>query len=103
MTTNPRYANGARRRAVRARVLARDELCWLCKKPVDKTLKTPDPWSPEVHEILPISRGGSPYALNNVTLTHRRCNVWISDRTPEELAQRRRARTPQPFQTSQPW
>lgn len=102
MTTNPRYANGARRRATRARVLARDDVCWLCKKPVDKSLKTPDPGSPEIHEILPVSRGGSPTSLSNTTLTHRACNIWISDRTPEELAQGGR-KTPAPFTTSQAW
>lgn len=102
MSANPRQTNGHRRRAIRARVLAREDLCWLCHKPVDKTLRTPDPGSPEVHEIIPVSRGGSPTSSENTTLTHRSCNLWIGARTPEELAQGNR-NTPQPFTTSQPW
>jgi 5-methylcytosine-specific restriction endonuclease McrA len=103
MTSNPRNTNGARRRATRARVLHRDDLCWLCHRPVDKTLKTPDPGSPEVHEIIPVSRGGSPTSLANTTLTHRACNRWISDRTPDELAKLNDKGKPQPFETSQTW
>ena len=72
---NPRTANGHRRRQVRARVLAEEDMCWLCGQPVDKTLKTPDPGSPEVDEVLPISLGGSPIKRSNVRLSHRLCNV----------------------------
>ena len=74
-TGNPRNANGHRRRQVRARVLAEESDCWLCGQPVDKTLKTPDPGSPEVDEVLPISLGGSPIKRANVRLSHRICNV----------------------------
>lgn len=105
MVSNPRVANGSRRRTLRARVLARDDRCWLCKKPVDKTVKTPHPMSPEVHELIPVSRGGSPYDINNCVLTHREHNRWIGDRTPEELARDMQAKGPraEPLQTSQPW
>jgi 5-methylcytosine-specific restriction endonuclease McrA len=101
MTSNPRSANGHRRRQIIKRVLARDDLCWLCHKPVDKTLKTPHPQSPEVHEVLPVSRGGSPTDANNCVLTHRRCNQWIGNRTPDELTKKRA--TPRPLTTSQEW
>ena len=74
MANNPRRANGARRDAVRRWVLATQEHCALCGKPVDKTLKTPHPMSAEVDEIIPISKGGSPYDKDNVQLTHRCCN-----------------------------
>lgn len=30
--------------------------------------------APEVDEIIPISKGGSPLDWNNVQLVHRRCN-----------------------------
>lgn len=99
---NPRSANGHRRRETVARVKARDHLCWLCKLPVDKTLKTPHPLSPEVHEIIPVSRGGSPTSMDNCTLTHRRCNQWISDRTPAELARENRT-PPAPIETGFAW
>ena len=71
---NPRTANGARRRALRARVLAAYDMCAICGKPVDKTLRTPHPLSPEVDEIIPVSRGGNPLDWNNCQLVHRQCN-----------------------------
>ena len=87
-----RYANGHRRRQVRRQVLAEESVCWLCNKPVDKSLgkipgvhtercAKPDcrgckrhPLSPEVDEILPVSLGGSPIDRNNCRLAHRICN-----------------------------
>ena len=81
-TTNPRNANGHRRRQLRARVLAEEDTCWLCEAPVDRTLKTPHPMSPEVHELIPVSKGGDPLDRSNCRLTHRRCNQRQSDRLP---------------------
>lgn len=74
MGSNVRSANGHRRRQVVARVLREEHDCYLCHTPVDKTIKTPDDRSPEVHEIIPVSRGGSPTHRANVRLTHRVCN-----------------------------
>jgi len=74
VATNPRSANGHRRRQIRARVLASEYVCALCGLPVDKNLKTPHPMSPEVDEIVPISRGGSAVTRANTQLTHRICN-----------------------------
>lgn len=100
---NPRTANGSRRRNLRARVLARDERCWLCKRIVDKTLKTPHPMSPEVHELIPVSRGGDPYDLKNCVLTHRTHNRWIGARTPDEITNTIRRQAPNPVNTSRAW
>ena len=69
MGSNVRSANGHRRRQVVARVLREEHDCYLCHTPVDKTIKTPDDRSPEVHEIIPVSRGGSPTHRANVRLT----------------------------------
>lgn len=80
---NPRNRNGARRRALRARVLASSDVCAICGKPVDKSLKTPHPLSPEVDEMVPVSRGGDPLSFANCRLTHRRCNRLKSDKTDE--------------------
>lgn len=71
---NPRRTNGTRRDRVRARVLREESDCWLCGEPVDKTIKTPHPDSPEVDEVTPVSKGGSPYDRRNCRLAHRRCN-----------------------------
>jgi 5-methylcytosine-specific restriction endonuclease McrA len=72
---NPRRANGHRRDQVRARVLREESDCWLCGKPVDKTLPHGLPGSPEVDEIVPVSLGGSPIDRANCRLAHRLCNV----------------------------
>jgi 5-methylcytosine-specific restriction endonuclease McrA len=80
---NERVSNGWRRRQLRARVLAAYDVCAICGKPVDKTLKTPHPMSAEVDELVPVSRGGDPYSFANCRLTHRRCNRFKSDKTDE--------------------
>ena len=68
---NPRRANGHRRDKVRARVLREEDDCWLCGKPVDKTLGPYLDGSPEVDEIVPVSLGGDPFARANCRLAHR--------------------------------
>lgn len=72
--SNPRYSNGARRRAIRARLLATQDICAICGRPIDKSLKTPHPLSPEVDEIVPVSKGGDPLDMRNCRLVHRICN-----------------------------
>lgn len=72
--SNPRYANGHKRRKVRARVLAEEDDCGICGLPVDKDLPAGLPGSPEVDEIQCVSKGGSPYLRQNCRLTHRLCN-----------------------------
>lgn len=80
---NERVGNGYRRRMLRQRVLAAYDVCAICGQPVDKTLKTPHPMSAEVDELVPVSRGGSPYDFANCRLTHRICNRMKSDKTDE--------------------
>ena len=71
---NVRVANGHRRRKLRAQVLAEEDICGVCRRPVDKDLPHGLPDSPEVDEIIPVSRGGSPYDRTNCRLVHRLCN-----------------------------
>lgn len=79
--TRSRYAgNGTRRRKVRARVLASQDRCAICLLPVDKSLRTPDPLSPEVDEIVPVSKGGDCLDYENAQLAHRCCNQWRGDK-----------------------
>ena len=94
MAGNPRRANGHRRDQVRRRVLREETDCWLCGLPVDKTLKTPDPGSPEVDEVIPVSLGGSPVDRANCRLSHRLCNVRRGNgtRQPAALAVVKRVR-----------
>lgn len=81
MPKNPRVSNGAARRRLRARVLAEEDVCWICGQPVDKSLPAGLPGSPEVDEVLPVSRGGSPTDRANCRLAHRVCNQRRGNRT----------------------
>ena len=110
-TANPRKTNGHRRRQVRARVLAEETHCHICGQLVDKTLgkipgqhtancRDPDctgcvwhPKSPVVDEVIPVSRGGSPYERSNCRLAHRDCNRDKWDLTPAEHRARQHATT----------
>ena len=79
---NPRRSNGHRRDQIRKRVLSEESNCWLCGEPVDTTLPPHQPGSPEVHEIIPVSRGGDPLDRDNCRLTHRLCNDRQGNRLP---------------------
>ena len=55
-------------------VLAQGEVCAICGLPVNKHLRFPDPMSPSVDHIIPVSKGGHPSDLSNLQLTHLICN-----------------------------
>ena len=54
---------------------ATQSYCAICGRPVDFSLKFPDPMSPTADHIIPISKGGHPSALENLQLTHLGCNL----------------------------
>jgi 5-methylcytosine-specific restriction endonuclease McrA len=99
---NPRRANGNRRTKLIGRVKAEESMCWLCGEPVDTTLPHGLPASPEVHEVIPVSRGGDPLDRANCHLTHRLCNQRQGNRLPGEPAPPRRGQ-PGPIKTSRVW
>ena len=79
-----RRAGGSRRRArkltrfvedVRIDVLgdAYEWTCALCGRPVDKTLRHPDPLSASHDHIVPLARGGE-HSYSNSQLAHLVCN-----------------------------
>lgn len=74
MTTLSRYANGNARRKARAWLKAQGLPCHLCGRAIDYGLQAGDPMSFEVDEIVPVSRGGSPYDRGNIAPAHRICN-----------------------------
>lgn len=61
-------------------ILATQSICGICGKPVDKSLKYPDPMSPTVDHIIPLSKNGDPSSLDNLQLAHRYCNRMKSDK-----------------------
>ena len=71
---DPRKLYPSLRNALRKRVLATYDTCAICGREVDKSLPPNDPLAPEVDEIVPVSRGGSPYDWDNLQLVHRICN-----------------------------
>nr|DAR37434.1 MAG TPA: HNH endonuclease [Caudoviricetes sp.] len=71
---DPRRQFPKLREDLRKRVYATQDTCGICGRPVDATLPAGSPMSPELDEIVPVSRGGSPYDFENLQLTHRICN-----------------------------
>ena len=54
-------------------------LCGLCATPVDPDSQYPDPMSPSLDHVLPLSRGGT-HTYENVQLAHLTCNVSKGNR-----------------------
>ena len=61
-------------------ILKTQNVCGICGQPVDKKLKAPDPMSPVIDHIIPISKGGHPSAMENLQLAHWSCNRQKSDK-----------------------
>lgn len=96
---NPRRAQGHTRDKVRALVIRQETHYWLCLQPVDETIRfTPgehnnscekprctgcklDPASPEVDEVIPVSKGGDPFDRKNCRLAHRLCRATNDEAT----------------------
>lgn len=82
---NPRREQGGRRDRVRREVMARGEPCWICGLPIDWGIRAGDPRAGEVDEIVPVSRGGSPYDPANCAGAHRVCNEWRGARAVAQV------------------
>ena len=65
-------------------ILAEQEICALCGKPVDKSLRFPNPMSASVDHIIPIAKGGDPSALSNLQLAHLICNQVKASKLTQE-------------------
>ena len=61
-------------RRARAAVLARESVCYLCGRPVDKSLPGSSPSGPTVDHMEARAAGGSLYDPSNLHLAHQRCN-----------------------------
>lgn len=79
----PNY-RGAYEKA-RAKILATQDICGICGKPVDMSLKYPHPLSPTIDHIIPVSKGGHPVDMDNLQLAHRCCNRQKSDKLVKEV------------------
>lgn len=85
-----RRANHHRRRALKLKLPADDIrpldvyerdgwVCQICMQPVDESVKWPDPMSPSLDHVTPLSKGGH-HVWENVALAHLECNVRKGDR-----------------------
>ena len=66
--------------ANRRRIYASQNVCGICGKPVDMSLKHPHPMSKTIDHIIPIAKGGHPSDLDNLQLAHWICNRQKSDK-----------------------
>lgn len=60
----------ARQRAI----ASLDAVCAICHRPIDMDAPMHTPFAVEVDHKVPRARGGDLYALENLQLTHHRCN-----------------------------
>ena len=89
-SSNPRYANYQGRVNLRKWLRSQGRPCWICRafgKPgtIDYSLPAGHPYSFEVDELIPVSKGGSPTSRANVDAAHRCCNQWRSDKSVEQV------------------
>lgn len=64
----------------RKKILKTQSICGICGKPVDKSLKPPNPLAPVIDHIIPLNKGGHPSDINNLQLAHSTCNRQKSDK-----------------------
>ena len=111
--SNPRRANGHRRDMTVKWVRSQRRPCWICvafgkSGAIDYSLPAGHPYAFECDELVPVSRGGSPFSRSNVDAAHRCCNQWRSNKTVEEVMRiaRKRAGGKRPqarIETSRDW
>lgn len=69
------------------RIFATQNVCGICGKPVDFSLKYPHPMSACIDHIIPVSKGGHPSDIDNLQLAHWCCNRAKSDKLRQSNAQ----------------
>lgn len=58
--------------------------CRLCMQPIDPEIAWPNPMSPSVDHVIPLSRGGA-HAMHNVQSAHLGCNSSKGDRDMADM------------------
>jgi len=89
-SSNPRYADYQGRVNTRRWLRSQGRPCWICvafgkSGTIDYSLPALHPFSFEVDELVPVSKGGSPTSRSNVDATHRCCNEWRGNRSVAEV------------------
>lgn len=61
-------------------IFERDKwVCHICERPIPRDAKYPDPLSPSLDHVIPVSRGGE-HSRANTAASHLRCNLSKGDR-----------------------
>ena len=89
--SNARRSNGSLRNKMRARLAAKRRGCWMCGLPIDYNLPAGHPHAYECDELVPVSKGGSPYDPANLDAAHRLCNQWRGNLSVAAVAAARSA------------
>ncbi len=66
------------------KIYATRTICGICGKPVDMSLRWPNPMSKCIDHIIPVSKGGHPSDIDNLQLAHMCCNRGKSDKILKE-------------------
>ena len=61
-------------------ILRTQNICGICGRPVDLSLKAGDPMAPTIDHIIPVAKGGHPSDIDNLQLGHAGCNRQKSDK-----------------------
>lgn len=62
------------------KIYATQLVCGICGRPVDFSIKYPDPLSACIDHIIPVNKGGHPSDIDNLQLAHFTCNRQKSDK-----------------------
>lgn len=68
------------------KIYATQTVCGICGKPVDMSLRWPNPLSKCIDHIIPVSKGGHPSDIENLQLAHVCCNREKSDKITKEAS-----------------
>lgn len=91
MSTNPRYAKYQSRVNLLRWLRSQGRACWICGLPIDYGAPQGTPLCFECDELVPVSRGGSPWDKGNVDAAHRCCNNWRRAKSVSEVMAARAA------------
>ena len=73
----------------RKRILKTQNVCGICGKPVDVSLKQGTPMSPVIDHIIPVAKGGHPSDISNLQLAHWCCNRQKSDKVYKNVEEKK--------------
>ena len=91
---DPRKQYPELRAALRNRVRAMSDICHICGKQIDFSLPSSHPLSFQVDHIIPVSRGGGVYDIDNLAPAHRVCNMKKSNTLPSDKQEEFKNPTP---------